>query len=71
MLIETRNKKYKNKKFETIYIGDGTRNCLSDLQLIKVLRALSQHLAKKYEFTIEVNLEFITNNQAKIFQRLK
>ncbi len=62
--------KYKNK-FKTIYIGGGTPNCLSDEQLNKLLSALSKHLAKDYEFTIECNPESITNAQAKILFKNK
>lgn len=71
LVIKQLNKKYKNNKFSTIYLGGGTPNCLSDEQLTKLLKVLSKHLDKKYEFTIECNPEFVTDAQAKIFSKYK
>ncbi len=59
----------KNKKFETIYIGGGTPNCLSKLQLSRLLNECHDHLAKNGEFTIECNPEFVTDIQAKILKK--
>ncbi|XQP55370.1 MAG: radical SAM family heme chaperone HemW [Mycoplasmoidaceae bacterium] len=64
-------KKLKKNKYETIYLGGGTPNCLSDKQLEKLLKPLSKCLAKNYEFTIECNSEFVTNSQAKILTKYK
>lgn len=64
-------KKLKPHKYETIYIGGGTPNSLSDEQLERLLKPLSKCLAKKYEFTIECNPEFITDSQAKVFAKYK
>ena len=63
--------KLSNNKYETIYLGGGTPNCLSDKQLEKLLKSLSKHLSKDYEFTIECNPEFVTDSQAKIFSKYK
>lgn len=63
--------KLKKQKYETIYLGGGTPNCLSNEQLEKLLKTLSKHLKNKYEFTIECNPEFVTDSQAKIFKKYK
>lgn len=64
-------KKLNKNKYETIYIGGGTPNCLSDKQLEKLLKNLSKHLEKNYEFTIECNPEFVTDSQVQIFKKYK
>lgn len=65
------NTKYKNNKFQTIYIGGGTPNCLTTKQLIKLLSCLVDKLSPKYEFTIECNPELVTKQQVKIFKQYK
>ncbi|MCQ3907757.1 MAG: radical SAM protein [Mycoplasmoidaceae bacterium] len=64
-------KKLNQNKFQTIYVGGGTPNCLSDKQLEKLLKGLSKHLTSDYEFTVECNPEFVTDSQAKIFKKYK
>ncbi|MCQ3908602.1 MAG: radical SAM protein [Mycoplasmoidaceae bacterium] len=64
-------KKLKKNKYETIYLGGGTPNCLSDEQLEKLLKPISKCLAKNYEFTIECNPEFVTNSQVQILKTYK
>lgn len=64
-------KKLKKQKYETIYLGGGTPNCLTDQQLEKLLKPLSKCLSKNYEFTIECNPEFVTNSQAKILNKYR
>lgn len=59
---------YVNNKFETIYLGGGTPNCLNDKQLNRLLSMLESHLDINYEFTIECNPEFITKSQVNIFK---
>lgn len=71
LVLKDLNRRYKNHKFKTIYLGGGTPNCLSDKQLDRLLNVLSKHLESKYEFTIECNPEFITNTQAKILFKNK
>lgn len=65
------SKKLNKNKYETIYLGGGTPNCLSNEQLEKLLKPVSKCLAKNYEFTIECNPEFITEEQAQIFKKYK
>ncbi len=55
--------------FDTIYIGGGTPNCLSNQQLEKLLIALQKYLKKNTEFTIELNPEFISQEQIKLFEK--
>jgi oxygen-independent coproporphyrinogen-3 oxidase len=71
-IINELNRKYKHCKFQTIYIGGGTPNYLSNTNLIKLLDALAAHLINtNYEFTIECNPEFITSEQAKLLHMHK
>ena len=57
--------------FKTIYIGGGTPNYL-DLNLLdKLLSACKNKLKEKYEFTIECNPEFVSENQTNIFSKNK
>ncbi|MDR3163529.1 MAG: radical SAM family heme chaperone HemW [Mycoplasmataceae bacterium] len=56
-------------KFDTIYVGGGTPNCLNDKQLAKLLNALHACASDKCEFSIECNPEFLTLSQAKLLQR--
>jgi oxygen-independent coproporphyrinogen-3 oxidase len=67
-VIRELNKKYRNNKFKTIYIGGGTPNSLSKTNLIKLLRTLNKHLNKDYEFTMECNPEFVTKEQTQIMK---
>lgn len=71
LIIKKLNHQYKNNKFETIYIGGGTPNCLNQNQLKKLLFPLSKKLKTKYEFTIECNPEFVNDQQIKIFKKYK
>ncbi len=56
-------------KFSTIYIGGGTPNCLPDELLIRLLSAFNNKLRKDTEFTIELNPEFVTDNQIHILEQ--
>ena len=63
-------KKHKPNKCRTIYIGGGTPSVLSEEGLEKLLSFLSQYLTKnKYEFTIEVNPETISEKKIQIFKK--
>ena len=59
------------KQYETIYIGGGTPNYIPNNILDWFLNELSVYLADDYEFSIECNPEFITNQQALIFSKNK
>lgn len=62
--------KYNKKIIETIYIGGGTPNCLNDQELEKLFNILKQiKLSKKYEYTIECNIEYLTINQINLFKK--
>lgn len=60
-----------NNRYSTIYIGGGTPNLLEPKLLDYLLKPLSLQLAKKYEFTIEANPEFINQTQINIFKKNK
>jgi oxygen-independent coproporphyrinogen-3 oxidase len=55
-------------KLTTIYIGGGTPNCLDNKQLNLLLKHARMKLNDKYEFTIELNPEFVTMQQAMILK---
>jgi oxygen-independent coproporphyrinogen-3 oxidase len=63
--------RFKNTKMDSIYIGGGTPNSLSDEQLINLLTPLTKLCSSKTEFTIECNPESVTVQQAKIFKKFK
>ena len=65
-LVEEINS-YKNyfDKIDTVFIGGGTPNFISDDSLIQVLEALKP--IKTKEFTIEINPESYTEKQGQIF----
>lgn len=56
-------------QYQTIYLGGGTPNFLSDNQLKLLLSTLKPYLDTNnaYEFCLECNPEFITYSQAQIF----
>ncbi|MCF0227817.1 MAG: radical SAM protein, partial [Malacoplasma sp.] len=70
-LVVSINNECKFLKFKTIYIGGGTPNSFNNVQLTFLLSSLYKHLAKSYEFTIECNPEFITQEQINIFKKFK
>jgi len=54
-------------KIDTIYIGGGTPNALTNEELIKLFEALKP--IKPIEFSIEINPESYTHNQGEIFKK--
>lgn len=56
-------------EIRTIFIGGGTPNYLDDKNLEKILRTLSKNLKNIKEFSIEINPEYFTENQAKLFKK--
>lgn len=61
---------YKDKfdQIETIFIGGGTPNVLSDYNLERLLKKLSL-LKNVKEFSIELNPELYTNTQGQLFKK--
>jgi oxygen-independent coproporphyrinogen-3 oxidase len=53
---------------KTIYIGGGTPNSLNIKQLSLLLKHVQVKLAKNYEFTIELNPEFVTKEQVMVLK---
>ena len=63
---------YKNETLSTIYIGGGTPSCLNIEQLSKLFNITSKlNLNNKYEFTIEMNINDITEEKLKLFKENK
>lgn len=58
----------KFNQYQTIYLGGGTPNFLSDEQLMLLLSTLKPYLktSDNYEFCLECNPEFVTMSQAQI-----
>ena len=58
-------------QYETIYIGGGTPNALSNINLNYLLQTLNLYLDKKglYEFCIELNPELVTLKQIEILKK--
>ncbi|MGL4950314.1 MAG: radical SAM family heme chaperone HemW [Mycoplasma sp.] len=58
-------------QYSTIYIGGGTPNFLSNTILNDLLEFLKDYIdfENEYEFTIECNPEFVTNEQAIILMK--
>ncbi|MBR4486318.1 radical SAM protein [bacterium] len=58
-------------QYETIYIGGGTPNALSNFNLNYLLQTLNLYLDKKsiYEFCIELNPELVSLEQVEILKK--
>lgn len=56
-------------QYETIYLGGGTPNHLSNELLFELLNNLKPYLNSNYEFTIECNPDLITIEQINIFNK--
>ena len=60
--------KVKNKVF-TLYFGGGTPTALSDDDFEDILKFASQYLDSDYEFTVEANVENLTEHKLEIMKR--
>ena len=61
--------RYNDEEVSTIYIGGGTPTCLDDEELKELLKITKLFNVKdKIEFTIEGNIESITENKLKIMK---
>lgn len=59
---------YKNEKISTLYLGGGTPSCLPIIYLKKLFKIIDKiNLDNNYEFTIECNIEDITEEKLKLF----
>ena len=61
---------YNHEKIETIYIGGGTPSCLSINELDKLFSIINKYidLSNVKEYTIECNIESLTENKLKLFK---
>jgi len=63
------NKKYEHNILNTIYIGGGTPSCLNSNQLKRLFTITNTFkLDTNYEFTIELNINDITEEKLKLFK---
>lgn len=56
------------ENFATIYVGGGTPSALNEMQFSKLFYALSKHLKKEVEFSVESNMESLTNKKIEIMK---
>ena len=64
--------RYKNEELNTLYIGGGTPSCLSMKELKKLFKIINIFkLSHNYEFTIEVNVNDITEEKLSLFKKNK
>ena len=62
--------RYKGEMVNTIFVGGGTPSSLNDVELIKLMNIIKVFkLNNEYEFTIECNVESITENKLKIMKK--
>ena len=62
--------RYKDEIVNTIFIGGGTPSSLDDEELIRLMNIIKIFkLNDDYEFTIECNIESITENKLKIMKK--
>ena len=61
---------YKGEKIRTLYIGGGTPSVLSMIELTKLFELVKIFdLSELEEFTIECNIESITNEKLILFKK--
>ena len=61
--------RYKSEIVNTIFIGGGTPSSLDDEELIRLMNIIEIFkLNDNYEFTVECNIESITENKLKIMK---
>lgn len=62
--------RYKSEIVNTIFIGGGTPSSLDDNELIRLMNIIKIfNLSDNYEFTVECNIESITENKLKIMKK--
>lgn len=62
--------RYKSEIVNTIFIGGGTPSSLDDEELIRLMNIIEIFkLNDNYEFTVECNMESITENKLKIMKK--
>ena len=62
--------RYKSEIVNTIFIGGGTPSNLDDNELIRLMNIIKIfNLSDNYEFTVECNIESITENKLKIMKK--
>ncbi len=62
---------YNLESLSTIYIGGGTPTSLKDEDFEKLLKRCSSLLSDKYEFTVEANVENLTDKKLQIMKNYK
>ena len=67
--LEKEIKSKVNNKISALYFGGGTPTALSDEGFERILSFASKYLVKDYEFTVEANVENLTENKLDIMKR--
>lgn len=60
---------YHINKVKTLYFGGGTPTALSDAGFERILTFAKQYLAEDYEFTVEANVENLTESKLLIMKK--
>lgn len=63
------DKRYNGELIETIYIGGGTPSCLDINELQKLFNIIKKIKTNYKEFTIEVNLDSLTEEKIDLFKK--
>lgn len=70
LFLECRDN-YNGEKLNTFYIGGGTPSVLSNLNFLKLVKIIKLfNFEEKYEFTMEANINDITEDKLKLFKNL-
>ena len=67
--LENEIKSKVTNKVRTLYFGGGTPTALSDEGFERILRFASQYLEAEYEFTVETNVENLTESKLDIMKK--
>lgn len=69
--LEKELESYKIGKQKTVYVGGGTPTCLSDGEFEKTLSLLDKYIDSDTEFSVEANIENLSENKLRIMQAHK
>ena len=67
--LETEIKSKVTNKISTLYFGGGTPTALSDSGFERILTFASKYLTNEYEFTVEANVENLTESKLDIMKK--
>ena len=70
--IELRKDYFSNKRIDTIYFGGGTPSVLTEAELAKIFKTLTEHFTwdKNVEITLECNPDDLTKEKLKALKQI-